>query len=187
MASQGPFIAGSGGDGVNAGAAPWSNPENITASDGQVASANMGLTLPPNNGTTDSLTGQVFGFSIPGNATINGIVASINHYASLSFGSDVVDQTVKLTKGGPVIGDNKASASAWPSSPATASYGSSSDLWGTTWTPGEINATTFGLVLEAASPGQNNQANVDYFSLTVYYTSGDHEELMVSKQCVSVP
>jgi hypothetical protein len=51
-------------------------------------------------------------------------------------------------------------------------YGSSTDLWGTTWTPADINAAGFGAALavtEISSRGANETAHVDHITITVHY------------------
>jgi hypothetical protein len=77
-------------------------------------------------------------------------------------------------KGGVVGSTNRAIAGAWPTSALTyQSYGGSSDLWGETWTPADINASNFGLVLSVncADPDDNeDQCLVDHFRITVFYS-----------------
>jgi hypothetical protein len=73
---------------------------------------------------------------------------------------------------GTNIGNNKADTTTfWPTSQTTASYGSSSDLWGTTWQPFKVNNSNFGVRLSV----QNNvalvrTAYVYWIKITVYYT-----------------
>ena len=54
-----------------------------------------------------------------------------------------------------------------------AGYGTTSDLWGTTWTPADINASNFGVALSANSSGTGatRTASVDYIQITVTYTA----------------
>jgi hypothetical protein len=82
--------------------------------------------------------------------------------------ADVVDSVVRLLKGGVLVGDNKASASTWPGVETVATYGASNDLWGTTWTPAEVNAADFGIALSVVVT--EGSAQVDHISITVYYT-----------------
>ncbi len=55
----------------------------------------------------------------------------------------------------------------------TATYGSASDLWGTTWTPAEINNTNFGVSLSVLNQSgfSSRTASVDYIQITVTYTA----------------
>lgn len=81
----------------------------------------------------------------------------------------VVDSVVRLVKGGTVVGsDKKDGTTNWPSAVATVDYGGSNDLWGTSWTPADVNGTTFGVVLSALV--SSGLAYVDTIYLTVYYS-----------------
>lgn len=83
--------------------------------------------------------------------------------------TDVIDATVKLLKGGSVVGDNKADAvTKWPSSDADKAYGGSADLWGTTITPAEVNASDFGAVVSATVAG--GTARIDQMRMTVFFS-----------------
>ena len=80
------------------------------------------------------------------------------------------DGTVQLLKAGSPVGSNKASATAWGTSLGTVNYGSSSDLWGTTWTGADVSASTFGLRFAAKNVGAASAtASLDYISITVTY------------------
>lgn len=76
------------------------------------------------------------------------------------------DNSVRLVVGGVIVGDNKASADAWPSTAAFATYGSGADLWGTAITPAQANAADFGLVVSAVN---NGTAEIDYAEISLYY------------------
>ncbi len=80
------------------------------------------------------------------------------------------DSTVQLLKAGAATGTNKASATTWGTTSSTITYGSSSDLWGTTWTPAQVNATNFGLRFAAKNvAAASATASLDYVSVTVTY------------------
>lgn len=80
-----------------------------------------------------------------------------------------VDTTVRLVKAGTVVGDNKAATTTqWPNAAAVATYGSATDLWGTTWTAAEVNASNFGFVLSATVT--NGEARVSGGKMYIYYT-----------------
>lgn len=91
-----------------------------------------------------------------------------NGYVSISYSLPITDSTVSLVKAGSVVGSNKATATAWPSVAQYVSYGGATDLWGTTWTPAEVNGTTFGAVLSAT--GTVGNASVEHMRISVYYT-----------------
>lgn len=162
MASQGPLFTTSGNvtDDNAVGTSAWTNPSNGATTDAVYA------TVTGANFTSHYLKWLNFGFSIPAGSTINGISVDIIRHES---GASVTDNVVKLVKGGTVGGNNKASASQWPTTDGTATYGSSNDLWGQTWTSADINGSTFGVVLSATSSGMPT-ASVDSAAVTVYYT-----------------
>ena len=105
---------------------------------------------------------------VPTGATINGILVEIErHYAN----GTVADEDVCLTKDGSArIGDDKSTGAAFPASDAITSFGSAADLWGTTWTETEINASTFGVLYKMKATAANADGFVDFIRITVYYT-----------------
>ncbi|HZG51695.1 MAG TPA: hypothetical protein VEZ40_06135 [Pyrinomonadaceae bacterium] len=111
-----------------------------------------------------------FGFTIPPEATIDGVVVTIRRSQS-GAGSACKDQTVQLYKSG-VVGANKASALNWPSFLAEAVYGGASDLWGMTLTPSEVNDAAFRVKFKVVDDnGDGVTVYVDYISVTVHYTA----------------
>ncbi len=84
-----------------------------------------------------------FGFAIPTGSVIHGVEAWVERAASAS--SSLSDNEVHLLKAGAQVGSNFASGTMYTTTDATAAYGDDDDLWGTTWTAEEINASNFGL------------------------------------------
>ncbi|MCU0359539.1 MAG: T9SS type A sorting domain-containing protein [Bacteroidia bacterium] len=77
-----------------------------------------------------------------------------------------LDNSVRLVKGGLETGSNLAyTVFPWNTVDTYTSYGSSSNLWGTTWSVAEINASNFGAVLSASV--SNGTARVDHMRITV--------------------
>ena len=115
---------------------------------------------------TNYLKATVFGFGIPNGSTIDGIEVAWKRKGE--FG---VDNIVKLVQGGSVAGDDKADiVTSWPSPVvAYASYGGAADLWGLAWTPAQINASNFGVVL-SGSTSEATILSVDHVRITVTYT-----------------
>ncbi len=162
---NGPRDAGIGTDTSNTGTVPWLNPGNITTSTGNTF-ATVAIASP---NISHYIKGEGYGFSIPTNATINGIQVTIGRKSSTS--SSIKDNIVSLIKRGTVIGDNKAIAGSWSSSMTNVNYGGLSDLWGSTWTPDDINNSNFGVVLSVASNSTTNHtASVDYMQIVVSFT-----------------
>lgn len=84
--------------------------------------------------------------------------------------SGTVDNIVKLVDASAtIVGDSKASASSWPTTDTIATYGSDSDVWGTSLLYSDINDTDFGFVLSVTTPSTIT-SSVDYAYISVTYT-----------------
>jgi hypothetical protein len=98
-ASSGPLDAGAGAS-ITGPGPTWSSPGNIATG----GSASVVLTTSGSNDTSEALHGTNYGFSIPANATIDGITVSINRMSSSNSSNDSVeDSSVRLIKGGTVV------------------------------------------------------------------------------------
>lgn len=165
--TAGPLDAGAGSNGTGIGTEPWQNPANITSPGTPYAT----VALYHSHLNSNYLQGSHYGFAIPTNATILGIEVSITRMAS-GMNPSIHDAEVRLMKAGSFVGDNKSTGLDWPLSFSTTTFGSSTDLWGTTWTPAEVNSPDFGVALAALrdNNGNNNRtASVDTMKITVYY------------------
>lgn len=88
----------------------------------------------------------------------------------------VVDANVKLVRGGSFVGNDKADTSTqWAGSPSEVEYGGASDLWGTTFTPAQVNASDFGVGI-AATVGGTAEARVSYIEMEVAYSVPNVED-----------
>jgi len=115
------------------------------------------------------------GFSIPGVATINGIVVSINRSAAID--QSIKDYKAYLFNSGSTIGASRATASFWSDSPTSVTYGSPTDKWdySSLLSPSVVNSSTFGFglsvqwgdVYPAGSATAYYEAGTE---ITVYYT-----------------
>jgi hypothetical protein len=140
------------------------------------------------NSNTLKVTG--LGLGVPAGATVKGVQITVFRGANRS--SAVSDVTVQLLKAGVAAGSNKALAGFWPqiawdsyvipqSGGIKTSYGSNTDLWGTTLTPTDVNNAGFGVqfVAQQASTrttsfgytadASNNNVIAD---VRVFYTVG---------------
>lgn len=165
MATSGPNFPSTGTDLADATRA-WSFASRITADDGSLTTCNV------NGSPSNTIQATGFGFSIPTGSTINGITAE---YKKKKSGSpSVLDSSVKLVQGGTISGNNNAdTTNQWPTTIGYKTYGSSSDLWGLTWAPSDINASNFGVALKTASGGTSeggNTASIDAVRITITYT-----------------
>jgi hypothetical protein len=144
----------------------WTNPTNAASIDGACALGD--------GSTSTSLTITNWSFGIPAGSTILGITVR-----SVSSFNDVSTQdAIRLTKASAPVGSTMAlNGPGTQSIPSCGSpipdaggltVGGASDLWGTTWTLAEINATGFGVFYD------NDFSNtaVDGVEITVTYDDG---------------
>ena len=111
-----------------------------------------------------------FGFAVPTGSVIRGVEAWVERDAS-STGS-LSDNEVHLLKAGAQVGSNVASGTMYTTSDVTQSYGDTNDLWGTTWTAEEINASNFGLRFRVDSDTPVAiTANVDAITIRVTFVA----------------
>lgn len=119
---------------------------------------------------TNYLKATSFGFAIPTDATINGIVVEIEKSTTLA--TSIIDNSVKIVKGNSITGTELASASQWGTADAYATYGTATELWGTTWTPADINLGNFGIVISGVASVAAT-AQIDHVRISVYYTGSN--------------
>lgn len=157
------------------------NPDNAATDNNVFSTVNIseeGATGYPNY-----LRASNFGFSIPSGSTINGIeVVSEQKYNT--FG-DLLEGLVYIVKADGTIGTiNKANTSTFIglSDEPGITYGSSSDLWGESWTYSDINDPDFGIVITPYCDGcAFTIFYIDHIRITVYYTeSGGSGEIKKS-------
>ena len=132
--------------------------------------------LNGNSNTSNSLQGKAFGFPIPSGATIQGITvtydAEFDNPTIYSYTNQPI--TITLLKAGTAAGTAKTDAVDWLPTLNTYTYGSTSDLWGTTWTPADINDPGFGFEIQdmpnfsAGLSGQVTQ-KVQNYTITITF------------------
>jgi fibro-slime domain-containing protein/LPXTG-motif cell wall-anchored protein len=149
----------------------WSHPERAETDNGSYATT----TITNSSNTSEYLKVYDFDFTIPSNATINGIEVEIERHeacAEQSCTSHIRDYRVRLIKAGTIGSTDYAKTTTnWGSSDSDAVYGGSGDLWGTTWSASDINHHDTGVVLSVTrTTGGDRTAYVDYIKMKVYYT-----------------
>lgn len=147
---------------IGGGTILWINDTNIKAADGVFATCTPGIS------TTDDLRGGGFGFTIAGTDVINGITLEVS--AKAATGGAENFNTVVLEGGGGASANRAAGTLSTTNSVFT--FGSAADLWGTTWTPAQINAAGFVGNVTLSSPGGAGLVSVDFFRVTVTSTAG---------------
>lgn len=137
--TAGPNSPGTVVDDSSFGALTWANPDNAKTSNNLYAQASAVMV-----DDTHYLKATDFGFSIPSGATIDGIEAEVELYATNIAPPYDIDQKAQIVQGGTIMSTNKAAYTTLPSIEEYISYGGSSDLWGETWDYSDINNSGFG-------------------------------------------
>jgi len=156
----GPNPPVTGTNDATVGTTAWTNPGRVTAADGSYATVALS-----GGSSSEYLKATGFGFSIPAGAVIEGIQLDVLRFES---SPGVGDNSVKLVKAGSIVGADRAVAGAWPTSPAYATYGSATDLWGTSWSVSDVNNSGFGAAVSALGVFSPT-AEIDFMRITVYY------------------
>ena len=152
----------------------WNYSERITADDSSYANK-----LVSQDFDSMQLIGYNFGFSIPDGATINGVVVTINAKASSADNIALQNGDAGVTLGSwdglffTANGDKKTDANLWTKSDVDYTLGTSSDTWGATLSPSDINDSTFAIKILVHAVNNNATAYVDAVKITVYYTVSD--------------
>ena len=173
---------GTGADDATVGTVAWTNPGNITTSNGTGATcAPVGAAI-----TTHYIKGTNCGFAaIPGGATITGIAVAIKRRVTGATTEVVRDSAVKIVKASAAIGTtNKATTTPWPNTNYQFSYyGGQNDLWGETWVPADFADVDVGVVFSAVTSdpgGESATLDVDYIFITVYYVTTAGASMVVT-------
>lgn len=147
----------------------WVNPTNAGADDGNEAQV-TDATFDANDQTA-ALRCSNFGFdaTIPSDAvSIDGITVEI---AQRRFAGAARDHQVQLfTTPGTVVGDNKATATAWPATETVATYGGSADTWNASLTVAQVRSANFGVNVKAFATAANTDVGIDFVRITITYT-----------------
>jgi hypothetical protein len=145
---------------VHAGANPWENATNIQA--GTAGQAGV----QPGGGSSHALVGKGMGFAVSSEGTIKGIEVVLGEVQK----SSTPELVVSMLKAGATAGTTK-NLPGGSSAFGTFIFGGPSDLWGTTWTPAQINAANFGIA--AWITGFSTQLQlVGTVTIRVYYSIG---------------
>lgn len=147
------------------GSHDWTTQSNVLADDG----ANTESLLGSAPYVSYYLLVTNFGFSIPSTESIVGIAFSLEKGMLTLAGSDAIDNVIRLVVGGSVTGDDKSNLISWGLGAAT--HGGATDLWGTTPTYSDINASNFGIAISGKSVDFSVQLRLDYVSCTIYTAS----------------
>lgn len=143
----------------------WTNLNDAMLSDDKWASTATPLDAGK---TTNQLKASAFGFSLPANAKVLGVVVSIERSASGSA-TALKDQDVRVLVKGLPLATNGAKTAAWPTTDAVAEYGSPSELWGASAiSKTDVEAADFGVLLTVTASAAATP-RVDAISMTVHF------------------
>lgn len=174
--SSGPNNPGTSADDSSVGTVAW-DAASITANNASTQNDVYIFATTLSGAQTHYLKVTNFAFSIPTNATIDGIVVEVDKYVS-AFAA--LDASVRIIKGGTIGSADKSAAGTWASADTDTytSYGGVSDLWGETWTESDIEASTFGFALSALLTSSGSSF-VDHIRITVQYTGGSARQRLL--------
>jgi len=146
----------------------WLNLANVGADDGNYA--DTGKNQMDTLYYSYVLNAATFGFSIPAGATIKGIKVEYGRHCDKT--NNVVDSLVQLIKEGTRQGNDKSTGSDWNGgTDTTVTFGGETDLWGLSWTTAHINADDFGVAVACQSMVNNENPEINFLRITVYYTT----------------
>lgn len=164
MPIAGPNSPSSGANDASIGNTAWVSPGNITTSNDVWATA----VLATDTAVSNWLVATNFGFSVPSDAFINGVVVE---WEQSSTANHILDYKVQLVKAGVPLGNSLAKAVVWKTTDKYSLYGDGDTLWGLSLTPADVNATNFGAAISAtADPAETDTAQVDHCRITIIYS-----------------
>lgn len=173
MPSTGAVFFGTGANNADAGNDAWGNTGNISASDNTRATttdfAAVGDTTQYLHGTMGANA-----HAIPSDATVDGITVGWEYAEGSGASNNAIEHTIQAIKAGSRVGDNKSTGASAPKTggEVRVAYGGAADLWGTTWTPAQVNATDFGAAFRGECQAFATAFNMlmDAGDTTIQYT-----------------
>ncbi|MEM7394313.1 MAG: hypothetical protein AAF492_18395, partial [Verrucomicrobiota bacterium] len=149
------------GSGVNWNFDALTAPLSLALSDDQYASYGDEL--------EDNLILSDIGFNIPAGADIAGIQVNLEGRATANNPDDrEFEIDLSTDAGGSTAGDTFNLF--WTLADTQLTVGGPTNLWGTTWTVGDINSTDFAVQIRSLSTDSGQSQLIDQLSVTVCYT-----------------
>jgi hypothetical protein len=173
-----PTVATDAGGGTVA----WTTVSNAKVEDGAIASCGQ-IGPGAGGGTPNQLNVTSFGFNLPLAAIVDGIKLEIKVSTTDGGGGPGNDGfgggggIYLVYNGGNTAYTNTPNRSqSWPTTGLIwRTYGSSTSLWGKTWTGADINNANFGASMSAFPGHATSAINVDSARVTVYWHSPPHD------------
>jgi hypothetical protein len=150
--------------GVTPSGKAWENPSGGLKIDGQYARSALG-----NGEYTELLRVTGYGFDIPANVSIKGVVVQLKRQG----GTRIVDGNIELWLDGVASDRPKFIASGWPTKIGTHHYGQEVDTWGNDLTPALVNKAGFGTEIWAKhredAGTEPATAEIESLIVTIWY------------------
>lgn len=140
----------------------WGSPHLVSAVDSNAAGV-----MPLDEDATNYLRATEFGYSVPSTATVNGIQVVVTGVV-YNFGGGA-QINARLVKNGSVQAFTASDQLPWMMMGEVA-LGESNSLWGTSWSPADINSQDFGVVIFADQNVSQPDIAVDGVRIIVHYS-----------------
>lgn len=160
------------------GATGWSDAERAQE---EITDSWYAFATPP-DGVIYSHAWHTFGFTIPADAIISGVQVQIRASVSSPAGGERI--SVGLTKDADAVSGTTKS-NPITTTVTTTTHGSSTDLWGTTLTPAEVNSDDFGLRLSTIAGFASASFRCMWMRVRIYYYIENEEQFMDAKMSLS--
>lgn len=154
-------LAGTGENNAGIGATAWTSPTSVQADDTVDATCNAAA-------SSQYLVARNFGFAIPPNATILGVVFSVEA-SEHSAGTEPLLAQLQNSSG-TLVGSSKSTSnegSISGTAKAVYTYGAVTDVWGAALTPAIVNNANFGARFWFTT---SHDVRIDYIRCQVTYT-----------------
>ena len=179
-----PPLVGFGGGGGGPPTTPWDTGWVFPTAHGTITQAGSSVNwtqtqniLSDNNLYTSSATitsGQytsylrayTFGLSLPAGAVVVGI--EMRYGIKTSTTGSHRDKSVRLLQGTSLLGVDRKAATAWNTSEVQQTRGGAADMWGTTLTKADVEASNFGCALSIESITGTAAPQCDYIQIKVH-------------------
>ncbi len=132
----------------------WNNPGNaLTDNNSYATLSNAALLIGGTVRSSNFLVLRNLNLNVPVNAQICGVEVEIRKFSSDNSGSNWTrDLDIRILKSNQITGTNHASTGVnWPTTETAFTYGSNSDLWGTTLSGMDVSSNGFGVSIAVES------------------------------------
>ena len=136
------------------GTDPWNNPGNALVDNNNYATlSNAALLIGGTVRSSNFLVLRNLNLNVPVNAQVCGVQVEIRKFSSDNTGSNWTrDLDIRILKNNQITGTNHANTGVnWPTTETAFTYGTNSDLWGTTLNGMDVSSNGFGVAIACES------------------------------------